>query len=147
MAWLMRSALKNIHAITVRKNVVSICANSLTLGNNRPCATVSRFLRFVANKIEGMMNSAFRKPQAIKVQLAPCQKPLTINMIKVFLTRIQFPPLLPHNGMYRYSRNQVDRYICQRRQNSAMSLEKYGKLKFFSSSMPNSRAVPKAISE
>ena len=37
--------------------------------------------------------------------------------------------------------------MCQRRQNSAISLEKYGKLKFFNKSMPNNFEVPNAISE
>jgi hypothetical protein len=37
--------------------------------------------------------------------------------------------------------------MCQRLQNSAMSLEKYGNEKLRNNSTPNSRAVPKAISE
>ncbi len=47
------------------------------------------------------MNNAFSSPQMIKVKLAPCQKPLTRKIIKVFLIRIQGPPLLPPSGMYK----------------------------------------------
>ena len=47
-----------------------------------------------------MMNKAFRNPQNMKVQFAPCQNPLIKNIIKVFLTLVQLPPLLPPKGIY-----------------------------------------------
>ena len=43
--------------------------------------------------------------------------------------------------------NQVDREICHLLQNSAMSLEKYGKLKFCIKLKPNNLDVPIAITE
>ena len=45
------------------------------------------------------------------------------------------------------SRNHVVSEICQRRQNSAMSLLKYGTLKLRISLIPNNLAVPMAMSE
>ena len=58
------------------------------------------FLFRLANN-NGKKYNAFKKPQTIKVQLAPCQKPLTKNIINVLRTFIQAPPLLPPSGIYK----------------------------------------------
>src|SRR5690606_11306836 len=94
-------ALKKIQAKTVRPKVASIATNSLKEGRSFPAATISRFFLFVLNKTDGKINNAFKKPQMINVQLAPCQKPLIINMIKIFLTFIKFPTRLPPKGIYK----------------------------------------------
>ncbi len=47
------------------------------------------------------MYNAFNSPQAINVQLAPCQKPLTKKIIKVLRTLAASLTLLPPSGMYR----------------------------------------------
>ena len=73
--------------------------NSFKEGSVLPCATMSRLFLLVFITIEGIMNKAFRNPQKMKVQFAPCQKPLTKKMIKVLRIRIQSPPLLPPRGM------------------------------------------------
>ena len=60
-----------------------------------------------ADQLQAVINNngkkyiAFNAPHKIKVQLAPCQNPLTKKIAKVFLTFIQVPPLLPPRGMYR----------------------------------------------
>ena len=54
----------------------------------------------------------------MKFQLAPCQKPVQNQTMKIFRTVRQFPFRLPPRGIYRYSRNQVVREMCHRRQNS-----------------------------
>ena len=56
------------------------------------------------------------------------------------------PSRLPPSGMYRYSRRNRDKVICQRRQNSRMSVEWYGELKLTGIWMLNIRAAPKAMS-
>ena len=93
------SALKNIHAKTVIAKVIIICRKSLTDGNNLPFATMSIFDRWVLKIMDGIINNAFNPPQTMKVQFAPCQKPLTKKMINVFLIFAHIPPLLPPNGM------------------------------------------------
>ncbi len=95
----MLAALKNIHAKTVKLKVIRIDENSLKRGKKRPTAIPSKLflLLFVSNK--GKKYIAFKAPQTINVQLAQCQKPLTINIIKVFLIFIHSPPLLPPKGI------------------------------------------------
>ena len=100
-ALLTLSDRKNIHAKTVKQKVTITAVNSLNVGRTLPAATVLRLFLFVLNKIDGMMNKAFKNPQIINVQFAPCQKPLTKNIRKVFLTLFQVPPLLPPNGIYK----------------------------------------------
>ena len=101
MASEILSDLKKIQAKTVRLKVVPILMISFIDGKILPFATVSRLSRLVLKIIEGKINKAFMNPHAMNVQLAPCQKPLTIKIIKVFLTFIQVPPLLPPHGMYK----------------------------------------------
>jgi hypothetical protein len=74
-------------------------SKSFRLGRYLPFATISRLFLFVLNIIDGIMYKAFRKPQTINVQFAPCQKPLIRKIIKVFLILINIPPLLPPNGI------------------------------------------------
>ena len=49
----------------------------------------------------GKKYKALRKPQKINVQFAPCQKPLTINIIIIFLIFFNRFPMLPPNGIYK----------------------------------------------
>lgn len=100
-AWAISSARKKIHANTVKQKVTSIAMSSLNDGNDLPFATISRLFLFVLKMIDGIINSAFKNPQTMKFQLAPCQNPLTRNMINVFLIFINKPPLLPPNGIYK----------------------------------------------
>ena len=97
----MDSALKNTQAKTVKRNVVPIWISSLKLGNNLPSATTPRFVLLRFSKSSGKKYNAFSPPQTIKVQLAPCQNPLTRKMMNVFLTFIHVPPLLPPKGIYK----------------------------------------------
>ena len=78
-------ALKNIQAKVVKLKVIPIFNTSFLLGNNLPFATISIFFLFVWSNIEGKINKALINPQIIKVQFAPCQKPLTINIINIFM--------------------------------------------------------------
>jgi hypothetical protein len=73
--------------------------NSLNDGNKEPFATISKLFRFVLKMMDGIMKSAFKNPQTIKVQLAPCQNPLTIKMMNVFLIFFNIPPELPPRGI------------------------------------------------
>src|SRR6187402_1590527 len=66
------SARKKIHAKTVNANVMIIDSNSLNVGYIRPCATMSRLFLLLLNRIDGKMNNAFKNPQAMNVQFAPC---------------------------------------------------------------------------
>lgn len=100
-AWVSELALKKIQAKAVNVNVRIILINSLNDGNILSCATISKLFLFVLKIIEGKMNNAFRNPQNIKVQFAPCQNPLIINIINVFHILIQLPPLLPPKGIYK----------------------------------------------
>ena len=93
------SARKKIQQKVARPNVSTTWKNSFKEGSILPCATMSRLFLLVFITIEGIMNKAFRNPQKMKVQFAPCQKPLTKKMIKVLRIRIQSPPLLPPRGM------------------------------------------------
>ena len=56
------------------------------------------FIIFVNNngKIQCVQETPYNKSP-----ICPMPKPLTINIIKVFLTFIHIPPLLPPNGIYK----------------------------------------------
>ena len=81
--------------------IVDVLINNagIIVGKYFPLATISKFFLFVLKTIEGKIKSAFSSPQIIKVQFAPCQKPLSRKMMKVFLTFIHNPPLLPPQGI------------------------------------------------
>ena len=93
------SALKKTQANTVSPKVNAILKNSLIEGKYLPFATISKFCLFLFKSKRGIKKMAFKAPQTMNVQLAPCQNPLTINIIKMFRTFINVPPLLPPNGM------------------------------------------------
>jgi hypothetical protein len=95
----MLSDLKKTQANTVKPNVTAIERASFNVGKYLPLATISKLFLFVLTRMEGIIYRAFKKPQARNVQFAPCQKPLTKNMMNVFLTFIQVPPLLPPSGI------------------------------------------------
>jgi hypothetical protein len=59
------------------------------------------FILFFFESKRGRKYKAFKAPHAIKVQFAPCQKPLTMKIIIVFLIFIHSPPILPPSGMYK----------------------------------------------
>src|SRR5690554_1609624 len=75
------SALKNIQAKSVKLKVINICNSSLTLGSTLSSATTLVCTRFLLFNNNGKKYNAFNAPQTIKVQLAPCQNPLTIKII------------------------------------------------------------------
>ena len=62
---------------------------------------IAGFILIYPYVIEGIIYNALRNPQTIKVQFAPCQNPLTIKIISVFLTFFKVPPLLPPSGIYK----------------------------------------------
>ena len=95
------SDLKNTQAITVSRKVDPIWVSSLKVGSIFSSATTPRFILLRFSKSNGKMYNAFKPPHTINVQLAPCQKPLTKKIIKVFRTFIQVPPLLPPKGIYK----------------------------------------------
>ena len=74
-------ARKKIQANVVKQNVSMMEKNSFIVGKYLPFATMSRFLRLLLLSTEGMMNKAFRSPQIMKVQFAPCQKPVNKKMM------------------------------------------------------------------
>ena len=100
-AWVTLSALKNIQAKTVKENVSKIFTNSIILGKTFPSATISKWVRFLFNNNRGKKYSAFKTPQIINVQFAPCQNPLIIKIINMFLIFLFVLPLLPPNGIYK----------------------------------------------
>ena len=78
----MFSLLKNTQATIVEKNVIPICNNSLIFGNH------------LLQPLSWCIDDSYRKNNGItlhelsyirNVQLAPCQKPLTIKIINIFL--------------------------------------------------------------
>ncbi len=93
------SALKIIHPITAKKNVKSICPVSFKVGKSRPSATWLVYLRFLPVNIRGKNKTAWYAPQAMNVQFAPCQKPESKNMTKVFLMTFVFDTRLPPKGI------------------------------------------------
>ena len=93
------SARKKIQVKQVSAKVITMLITSLRLGVSLPRATTSKLCRFLPAIKSGKKNNAFRNPQITKVQLAPCQKPLSKKMTKVFLIFIHNPPLLPPSGM------------------------------------------------
>ena len=99
MAWLMSSALKKTQAKEVIAKVEIIAQNSLREGNSFPLATISKLFLLFPDIRRGKKKSAFNAPQAMKVQFAPCQNPLIINIINVFLVLLIIPPRLPPKGM------------------------------------------------
>ena len=58
----------------------------------------------------------------------------------------QRPRRFPPSGIYKYSLNQVESEMCQRRQNSVMLVDAYGKLKFSLKVKPNICPSPMAMS-
>ena len=84
VAWLRVSALKKIQAKVTNVKVPSISKSSFPDGNLASLATIS-WLYFLLRLVRssGKKAQACKKPQIMKFQLAPCQKPLTKKMIKV----------------------------------------------------------------
>jgi hypothetical protein len=93
-------ARKKIHIKMVRVKVIPIENASLKDGNHFPFATISLFFNWLLLIIEGKMKMAFNSPQTTYVQLDPCQNPLRIKIIKVFLIFCQVDPILPPSGIY-----------------------------------------------
>jgi len=89
------SALKKIQAKTVNPKVTHILKKSLKVGKHFPEATDPKFLLLLFVNIKGRKYIAFNAPQAMNVQFAPCQKPLTMKITNVFLITISLLPRLP----------------------------------------------------
>lgn len=85
--------LKNTHVSVIKKNV-----NAIFKVSKIKLDWLSFF--FFENIIVGMINKPFNNPQAIKVQLAPCHKPLNAKTISVFKITLLSVPLLPPKGIY-----------------------------------------------
>ena len=100
MACCSVSALKNTQANVVKLKVINIPNRSLIEGKPFPLATISKFCLFLLKSNKGKKYNACKKPQMIKVQLAPCQNPLTTKMTNTFRTFNKVPPLLPPKGIY-----------------------------------------------
>ena len=98
--------LKNIHTNEVMQNTKSMFIN---FGNRIEVRLLMLFS--ITNK------KPCKAPQIIKFHLAPCQKPLNKNTIKIFLYLINSPFLFPPNGLYKYSLNQLYNEICHLDQN------------------------------
>lgn len=93
-------ARNNIQPINIRIKVTAIWRNSLKVGNRLFSATVFKYFRFYPLRSSGKNSNPLKAPHETKVQLAPCQNPLTTNTINVFRMLFHFPPLLPPNGIY-----------------------------------------------
>ena len=98
-ACVMLFALKNIHTNTVSVNVASILNASFTEGNKCPFATIPILFSDDLESMVGIIKQALMPPQKMKVQLAPCQNPLTKKITNTFLIFCQVPPLLPPSGI------------------------------------------------
>ena len=99
--------------LTMTKNMVYTWPTKAgafsNLSSRRNFSTISRTKKY--------------SPQNRKVQLAPCQMPVAAQTTNRLNTCRPLPRRLPPRGIYTYSRNQVDREMCHRRQNSVMLLE------------------------
>ena len=62
-------------------------------------------------------------PHKMKFQVAPCQNPVQNHTMRILRSVLAVPWRLPPRGIYKYSRNQAVRDICQRRQNSVTEAE------------------------
>jgi hypothetical protein len=63
--------------------------------------TMARDMGLLLNMKVGRKRIEWNNPQNINVQFAPCQKPLTRKMIKMFLIDFHFPFCEPPSGIYR----------------------------------------------
>lgn len=96
------SARKKIQATVTNANVPSILPHSFSDGKLPSWATtLLMFLRVLFNSNKGKKPQAWMNPQIMKFQLAPCQKPLTKKIMKVFRTACIFPLRDPPRGIYK----------------------------------------------
>ena len=93
--------LKNIQAKHVIANVTTILNTIFIDSKSNFSLNSSTFLRFRFNNKSGKKYNALINPQAMNVQLAPCQNPLTKKIMNVLRTLNQVLPLLPPSGMYK----------------------------------------------
>jgi hypothetical protein len=98
-ASLIVGALKNIQPKQTRVKVISIEGRFFSEGTYLFSSILSKYFLFWLKTNSGIKAKACIKPQITKVQLAPCQKPLTMKMINVFLIALVFPPLLHPKGI------------------------------------------------
>jgi hypothetical protein len=91
-AWVTLSDLKKIHAKVTIAKVKMIFSTSVQEGSHLFPATISICFLFESEISKGRNIMALINPQQIKVQLAPCQKPLIRKMIKVFLILLSNDP-------------------------------------------------------
>ena len=94
-------ALKKIQANVVRLKVVIMALSSPSFGSILFSATISKLILFFFISKRGIKYKALRIPQIIKVQLEPCQKPLIIKIIKIFLIVFLVECTLPPIGIYK----------------------------------------------
>ena len=62
------------------------------------------------------------RPHSKKFQLAPCHRPVQAHTTNRLNTSRAGFTRLPPKGIYRYSRNQLPKEMCHRRQNSVADL-------------------------
>ena len=99
--WDRLSPLKNIHASVTSVKVIKMAASSFKEGNHLCCPAISwRYFRWVPNRNIGTYIRECIPPHTIKVQLAPCQNPLTIKIAKILRSDFHLPPLEPPRGIY-----------------------------------------------
>lgn len=92
-------ALKNIHVKSMRTKVV-IVLNTLWLIESVSTLNNSFILSVIGLKTSPITwNSPLSPPQTTKLQEAPCQRPLTRNVIIILICLRNFPFLLPPKGI------------------------------------------------
>ena len=143
-AFEMLSALKNTHDILTNINVM-IHENALpmiltALGNSFS-PIISFIILVTITKIPCIT------PQRMKVQPAPCQKPLNKKTMNTLIYVRTFPFLFPPKGIYTYLVKKRVSVICHLSQNSVIVTDLYGELKLRGISMLNIFASPIAISQ
>ena len=82
------------------------------------------FKTFRSAYFSKISHAAKYRPQRMKFQLAPCQKPVQNQTIRIFRSVLTVPPRFPPRGIYRYSRNQLVKDMCHRRQNSETDVDR-----------------------
>jgi len=119
------SALKKIHVKFTNTNVIIQFSAGCNLSKKSfLCLTI-------------IIKSPCNNPHKINVQLAPCHKPLTKYIIKIFTYNRNLPFLFPPSGMYKYFVKNLVSVICHRFQKSVIVNALYGELKFKGKSIFN----------
>lgn len=90
---------KKIHAKLTKLNVSNISGKYFNSGVSLFVDSFRKSGLFVPRRKKGIYKTAWIHPQIRKVQFAPCQNPLSKNMMKIFRIALDLPFLEPPNGM------------------------------------------------